>query len=163
MRTLLLLRHAKSSWKDVTLSDHDRPLNGRGKRDAPKMGRLLRTEQLVPDLVICSTAKRARATTKLVVETSGYGEEVIFTPDLYHAASFTYLEVLRQVPDQYRRVLVVGHNPNLEYLLEELTGDWEHLPTATLAQVTLPIEHWRELDAGITGTLVNLWVPRALV
>ncbi len=163
MRTLLLLRHAKSSWKDVTLSDHDRPLNGRGKRDAPKMGRLLRTEQLVPDLVICSTAKRARATTKLVVETSGYGEEVIFTPDLYHATSFTYLEVLRQVPDQYRRVLVVGHNPNLEYLLEELTGDWEHLPTAALVQVTLPIEHWRELDAGITGTLVNLWVPRALV
>lgn len=162
MRTLLLLRHAKSSWKDETLSDHARPLNGRGKRDAPKMGRLLRAEQLVPDLVICSTARRARATTKLVVETSGYGEEVIFTPDLYHAASSTYLEVLQQVPDQHRRVMMVGHNPNLEYFLEDLTGDWERLPTAALAQVTLPIEHWRELDEGATGTLVNLWVPRAL-
>ncbi len=162
MRMLLLLRHAKSSWKDETLSDHARPLNGRGKRDAPKMGRLLRAEQLVPDLVICSTARRARATTKLVVETSGYGEEVIFTPDLYHAASSTYLEVLQQVPDQHRRVMMVGHNPNLEYFLEDLTGDWERLPTAALAQVTLPIEHWRELDEEVEGTLVNLWVPRAL-
>ncbi len=126
------------------------------------MGRLLRAEQLVPDLVICSTAKRARATTKLVVETSGYGEEVIFTPDLYHTASSTYLEVLHQVPDQYRRVMLVGHNPNLEELLEALTGDWEHLPTAALAQVTLPIERWRELDEGAEGTLVNLWVSRAL-
>ena len=83
MKTLLILRHAKSSWKEARLTDHDRPLNKRGHRDAPKMGRLLRDKELVPQMIISSTAKRTRKTVKLVSEASGYEGERLFRKELF--------------------------------------------------------------------------------
>ena len=90
MKTLLILRHAKSDWETPDVADHDRPLNGRGKRDAPRMGRLLRDENLVPDLIISSTAKRARKTAKLVAEASGYEGEIRLAETLYLAGPEAY-------------------------------------------------------------------------
>lgn len=162
MKTLLILRHAKSSWKEDNLSDRDRPLNTRGKRDAPRMGELLRREDLVPDLMISSTAKRARDTADLVTEASGYEGEVILTDEFYMAEPEDYVSVLSQVDDAYNRVMVVGHNPGQELLVEFLTGVDEHLPTAALAQVTLPIERWADMNDETEGELVNLWLPRSL-
>ena len=162
MKTLLILRHAKSSWKDASLSDHDRPLNKRGKRDAPRMGVLLQEEGLVPDLILSSTARRAKTTAQAAAEACGYEGELVLTRELYHAAPESYLMALQALPEAYQRVMVVGHNPGVEELLEDLTGAVERMPTAALAQVSLRISAWSELRLDASGGLVNLWLPRAL-
>ncbi len=162
MKTLLILRHAKSSWKQPDQADHDRPLNERGKRDAPRMGLLLREEDLVPDLIVSSTAKRARNTAEKAAESSGYGGEIQFTDTLYLAAPASYIGVLREVSDDHSRVMVVGHNPGLEQLLNVLTGDESALPTAALACVTLPIDRWQDFSADTRGRLVKIWIPKEL-
>lgn len=162
MKTLLILRHAKSSWSNPGLADHDRPLNKRGKKDAPRMGELLRHEDLVPELIISSSARRARSTAELVAEHSGCEGPLWLERDLYAAGAEAYLGVLVAIPDEYRRVMVVGHNPDLEELLEALIGEYERLPTAALAQVSLPIDSWRDLDEETEAELVNLWRPKEL-
>ena len=167
MKTLLILRHAKSSWKDEALPDHDRPLNKRGKEDAPRMGKLLRDEDLVPDLILSSDARRAHSTTELVVEESRYDGEIIYSRDLYAAESEACMEALAQMGGEANCVMIVGHNPGLEELIQDLTGEYLPLPTAALAQVTLPINRWSELGASaqgesIQGKLVNLWRPKEM-
>jgi phosphohistidine phosphatase len=162
MKTLLILRHAKSSWKDEDLSDHDRPLNKRGKRDAPRMGKLLRERPLVPDLIVSSTAKRARKTASKVAKQCGYEGVIELTGDLYLAAPEQYLQVLCGVPDHIECVMIVGHNPGAEDLLAQLTGQSAHLPTAALAHVKLPIDNWSELGADTQGELAEFWCPRDL-
>ena len=160
MKILLILRHAKSSWKHAELPDFDRPLNKRGKRDAPRMGELLRQKDLIPDLILSSSAQRARQTTQAVVDSSGFEGEVRWMESA--APPESYLEALRGVDDSLQCVMVVGHNPGLEDLLEELTGEAETLPTAGLAKVALPIQGWGQLDEDVSGELVQLWVPRQL-
>ena len=167
MKTLLILRHAKSSWKDETLPDFDRPLNKRGQEDAPRMGKLLHNEGLVPDLIISSDAQRARTTAELVAEESHYEGEIVFLRDLYAAEPEAYLDALARLGGETACVMIVGHNPGLEELLQELTGELQPLPTAALAQVALQLEHWSELDPSAQndipqGKLVNLWRPKDL-
>jgi phosphohistidine phosphatase len=162
MKTLLVLRHAKSSWKDFTLADYQRPLNKRGKRDAPKVGHLLREDGLVPELILSSPAIRARTTAEIVAEESGYEGEIEYFPDFYPGDPQSYIEALNHLSDEYRYVMVVGHNPGLEELLETLTGDWLSLPTAALAQILFSIKSWRELDEETEGRVINLWRPRDL-
>jgi phosphohistidine phosphatase len=161
-KVLLILRHAKSSWKEPDLQDHDRPLNKRGKRDAPRMGKLLKKQDLVPDLVISSTAKRAKDTAKAVGESSKYKGRVELNPSLYGADFDAYLTALRLVPDDFNKVLIVGHNPALDELVAALTGKMEHMPTCALAEVDLKITSWRNLGNKIEGQLINIWRPREL-
>lgn len=162
MKSLLILRHAKSSWGDPSLSDHDRPLNKRGKKDAPRMGELLREEDLLPDLIICSTARRARETAEIVAEASACEGEIQTIRDLYAAGPEAYIEILSALTDDYQTVMVVGHNPGLEELLYELTGELQPLPTAALAQVRLPIQSWQEVEDAEIGELVGYWRPKEL-
>jgi phosphohistidine phosphatase len=162
MKTLLILRHAKSSWKDESLPDHDRPLNKRGKEEAPRMGRLIRELGLTPDLILSSTAKRARTTAELVAEEAGYEGEIILSRDLYATGPDAFIEALAGLEDAYQRVMVVGHNPGLEELLEALTGEYQPLTTAALAQVRLEIDRWNELTDDVEGKLINVWVPKEL-
>ena len=162
MKTLLIFRHAKSSWKAPNSTDHDRPLNKRGKHDAPRMGRLLREQDLVPNLIVSSTANRARTTAATVAENCGYERAVELNSDLYHADPQTCIQVLRELYADVPCVMLVGHNPGLEEILEALTGVDEPLPTAALAQVTLPISSWSEIHIETEGTLANLWRPREL-
>ncbi|MCK5644258.1 MAG: histidine phosphatase family protein [Gammaproteobacteria bacterium] len=162
MKTLLILRHAKSSWKETGLADHDRSLNKRGRRDAPRIGDLLREEGLVPDIILGSSAKRAKRTAEIVAEESGFGGDIMFSRELYAAWPVSYIDVLNIQPDHYGCVMVVGHNPGLEELLLVLTGEAERMPTAALAQVTLPIDSWCELSYETSGELVEIWRPREL-
>ena len=162
MKSLLILRHAKSSWKELGLSDHDRPLNKRGRHDAPKMGRLIRKKKLKPQLIICSGAKRARETVELVTEACVYKHEILFSEALYAAGPEAYIKLLKELDDAYQRVMVVGHNPGLEELLERLTSEDQILPTAALARVELPIKRWNELGDSVNGELIDLWAPRQL-
>ena len=163
MQTLLILRHGKSSWKHPGLADHDRPLNKRGLRDAPRMGRLLRDEDLVPDRIVSSTAVRARTTAELVADELGYHGTVECSRDLYLASVPDIIRVLGNVGGDASRLLVVGHNPGHEELVAALTGGVAALPTAALAQVDLDVDVWSELTTSTRGRLVNLWRPRELL
>jgi phosphohistidine phosphatase len=160
MKTILILRHAKSSWKHPELSDHDRPLNKRGKREGPQVGEHLRAQGLQPDIILSSTAVRAQATAQAAAEGCGYEGEIRYIPDLYRADIEDFMGILQGLEEAVNTVMVVGHNPDLEMLLSFLTEEDESLPTAALAQVELPIESWRELDPDKRGKLVHLWAPR---
>lgn len=158
MKTLLLLRHAKSSWKKPTLADHARPLNKRGQHDAPLVGAWLPLQHLVPDLVLSSTAVRARDTAQAVIDASGYRGEWRGLPQLYHATPADLVAVLQTLPQATQQVLVVGHNPGLEELVTLLTGETITLPTAALAQLVLPLSSWAKLKLARSAQLV--WVRR---
>ena len=162
MKTLLILRHAKSSWNYPERSDYDRPLNRRGKRDAPRMGEFLREHGLTPDRILTSSAKRARRTASKVAKASGYTGKVKKLDAFYESVPGVYYETLRVVPDTYQRVMVVGHNPTMEQLVGYLTGRIRRMPTAALAHIELPIQRWEALDLTTAGTLVNLWTPKTL-
>jgi phosphohistidine phosphatase len=162
MKTLLLLRHAKSSHKDDGLDDHDRPLNKRGKHDAPRMGQLLREENLLPDYIVSSTATRARKTAHHVIAASGYRGETRLTGELYMAGGASLREVVAALPAGAGRVLLVGHNPGLEELLELLIGVYTPLSTAALAHVELDIDQWPQVAESCGARLVNVWQPQEL-
>lgn len=160
MKTLLILRHAKSSWKDDELPDHERPLNKRGQAEAPQVGQFLREHTLVPDLILCSTARRARTTADLVVEACGYKGELILLRELYAAPPEAYLKALSALDGEFPTVMVVGHNPGLEELVQQLTGEYRPMPTSGLAQVQLLIEQWGEASRPAGGKLVITWRPK---
>jgi len=162
MKRLLILRHAKSSWKYPDLEDHDRPLNHRGKRDAPRMGRLMREEGFLPEWAFGSTARRARGTLERALEEGGATCEAHLSPELYLAEPEQIVDVLRCTPEPHSRVLVVGHNPGMEDLVLALTGEDVTFPTAALAVVECRCETWAELDLTGEETLVRLWKPREL-
>lgn len=160
MKTLLILRHAKSSWKDDTLPDHDRPLNRRGQGDAPEVGKRLRNEDLIPDVVLSSSARRAHQTAEAVVDECGCTGEIQLSAELYGGGPEAYLEALRNLPGSVDCALVVGHNPDLEELVDILTGESVRLPTAGLAHLELDIQDWQDLNDEEQGKLINLWTPR---
>jgi phosphohistidine phosphatase len=162
MKTLLVLRHAKSSSYNSALDDHVRPLNKRGRRDGPRMGELLRKYGLIPDVVISSDAVRAQLTAKAVVEAARYAGEILLDHRLYLASAADILSLLRTVREKAETVMIVGHNPGLEELVAQLTGDRQDLPTAALAQIVLPIDQWGDLRRSTRGTLLGHWLPKDL-
>lgn len=162
MKTLLLMRHAKSSHKEEELDDFDRPLNKRGKRDASRMGQLIHEENLGPDLIVASCAKRTRKTAELVAQECGFRGETRLVHELYEANAERILAVVRGLPDFAARVLLVGHNPGLEEFFELLSGMGRPLTTAALARFELPLENWRQVGGKKPATLKSLWQPREL-
>ena len=144
MKTLTLLRHAKSSWKDPSLIDHDRPLNRRGKRDLAVMGERLKQAGVRPSLILSSTAVRAWKTAK------GIAKEIAYPPEfmereqlLYHAGVNRILDVLAQQDDAFNSILVVGHNPGLTDFANYLVPDITHnIPTCGFVSVTIDSEDW---------------------
>jgi phosphohistidine phosphatase len=163
MKLVLILRHAKSSWKETGISDHSRPLNRRGKKAAPRMGQVLFEEDLVPDMILSSTARRARDTAGLVADACGFEGEIHLLESFYHADPSDYLDALHNLSSDVNTIMIVGHNPGMEMLLEMLTGEDERLPTAALALIQLPIENWTQLSDEAKGELHQLWLPRTLL
>lgn len=162
MKTLLLLRHAKSSWDDDDLDDHDRPLNKRGKKAAPRMGQILREKGLVPDLIVSSTAKRARRTAELAAEAARYEGEVVLDQTLYLAPPQRYVRVAAGVDDRVQRLMLVGHNPGIEMCLDLLCGQEEAMPTAALALISVPVNRWSEISPDLACKLEAMWRPKEL-
>ena len=163
MKTLLVLRHAKSLWGDTALDDHERPLNERGRRDGPRMGAVVRECGLTPDLIVSSDAVRARLTAEAVAKSARFDGEIQLEPRLYAASVDGILAVLGTLPKaDSGTVMIVGHNPGLEQLIAHLTGEQEDLPTAALAQIALPIDRWRDLKKSTRGELLGFWRPKEL-
>jgi phosphohistidine phosphatase len=170
VRTLYLLRHAKSSWSDPSLGDHERPLAPRGERAAKRMGRYANSQGIHPELVLCSSALRARETLELMMPTLAPGAEVRFEDALYGANADELQGRLRAVNDQIASVLLVGHNPGMQDLATSLAGDGEpvakellraKLPTGALAILDLVSTTWARLGPG-GAYLVRLVVPSEL-
>jgi len=144
MKDLLIIRHAKSSWAERCLADHERPLNDRGREAAPEMGRRLAVRRLVPERMVVSDALRARETAVLMAGAMGLGDDAIVTDSrLYHADPSDWLGVIREFPDELQCISVIGHNPALHELSEYL-GDLgvEKFPTAAVVRIRFDIDHW---------------------
>ncbi len=124
------------------------------------MGRYLKENDLVPDLILSSTARRAHDTAQAVAEESGFDKSIELYQDLYMSEPACYLDILQRLPESANRVLMVGHNPDLDELLTLLTDVNEHMTTAALAQIDLPISSWTELNEATNGRLKNLWAPQ---
>ena len=161
-KTLLIMRHAKSSWSHIGLSDHDRPLNKRGLRDTPRMAKWIAQQDLVPEMVLSSTANRAQSTANVFVENCpGIDCEVQTTREFYHAPARIYLETAAEFPDAIRIAMVVGHNPGMEDLVEVLAGEYERMPTAAIAWFEFQIDSWKRV-ARDTATLKDVWRPKEI-
>jgi phosphohistidine phosphatase len=170
MRTLLLMRHAKSSWDRTDLADLDRPLAPRGRKAAALVARHLRARELIPDLVLCSHAERVRETWQLMAPILGGAIPSRTLRSLYLAPPSRLLEPLRRVPDEARVLMLIGHNPALGSLAASLAGAGPDkalgrlrtkYPTGGLAVLTFPIERWPELAVG-RGRLEEFVRPRDL-
>jgi phosphohistidine phosphatase len=159
MKTLFLLRHAKSSWKEVDVADFDRPLNERGRHAAPFMGRLLRERGLKPDLIISSPARRARKTAKLFKDAGEFNAPLVFDERIYEASPTTLLYVAAEADDSNSSIMLVGHNPGIEGTVRLLTGQAEAMPTAAIAVIDLDIDGWKDISAG-RGGLRAIFRPR---
>ena len=167
-RELLILRHAKSDWGAATASDFDRPLTGRGRRDAHRIGAWIRQEKLMPNHVVSSPAQRARQTVTRVCKALQFPKgEIAWDPSIYEATLDRLLASLGRCPPGAARVLLTGHNPGLEILLDFLIGDalepptdGKQLPTGTLARLKMP-EDWTQLTQGC-ARLLSITRPRSL-
>jgi phosphohistidine phosphatase len=170
MKTLTLLRHAKSGWDDPVARDFDRPLNPRGRRAAQTVGREMGTQELAFDRVLASPAIRVVETLEEIGSGYGCALDPVFDQRLYLATADILLDLVRETDDDVNSLLFVGHNPGLELLVLLLTreGDGElrdqaeiKYPTATLAEINLPVERWQDVKEG-TGTLSRFIRPRDL-
>ena len=150
MKRLTLVRHAKSSWKDPSLDDFDRPLNQRGERDAPVMGRRLRARGARPSMILTSPAKRALRTVRLIAEAIGYPVEFLQRePELYLADAATILEVIAREADGCQEILVCGHNPGMTDLANRLTASRiDNVPTCGIVAMEADVDSW--VDPGET-------------
>jgi phosphohistidine phosphatase len=152
MKTLYVIRHAKSSWDDLNLSDFERPLNDRGKRDAPRMAVRLKLKGIIPDVVIASPAKRAFATAKRISKVIGFPKDKIKTDrELYHAGEETILSVIRTIKEKHNIAFVVGHNPGLTDFVNTLRNDdldIENIPTCGIVAFEIDIASWEQLQWG---------------
>ncbi len=168
MKLLTLFRHGKSDWGPQYQSDFERPLKERGRRDSSRMGKYLARLALIPDLIVCSPAERARQTAGLFAAGVGYRQAVRWDERIYAASSGELMSLLRGLPDEAAHVVLIGHNPGFEDLTVRLIGadafgmaTGVRLPTAALAHLVLDISLWSEAQAD-SGQLQWLVTPKLL-
>jgi phosphohistidine phosphatase len=161
MRTLYLIRHAKSDW-ETGLPDEERPLNARGLRNAPLMGQLLQAQGVQPDLIVSSPATRAHHTSRLIAAAVGYPEASIkLEPRIYEAMTATLQDVIQHLPDTAATVFLFGHNPGFTRVANVLCPDLslDNLPTCGIVAIQFAVGSWRAVEAG-TGSLLLLDYPK---
>jgi len=166
MKTVLLMRHAKSDWGETGVEDFDRPLNGRGLDDAPRMGKALAKAGAVPDRILASPARRARQTAEIVAKASGFGGDIVWEEELYGAPGTVWLEAIRKLPDKAGTVLFVAHSPGIAEaatLLLAGRGGRARLrfPTGAIACVESTVDRWEGFAAG-AGELRWFMIPRLI-
>jgi len=164
MKTLILIRHAKSSWNEAGMHDYDRSLNARGLSDAPIMGARLQQRSIAHkqhvDFMISSTAQRADQTTRLLAKALNFSTDAIaWSRDLYLANPNTMLEIIRAIPCEINTLALIAHNPGISELAEKLTGEFlGNAPTCSVITIALPIDDWS--DAGNWADLIDFDFPK---
>lgn len=165
MKKLCLIRHAKSSWKDGSLEDIDRPLNERGKQDAPEIGLFLKNKKLFPDLIMSSPANRALTTAKKIAKKLDYPiKDIAINRKLYVFSSWgdSVVEVLKKINDQYDTVFVFGHNPTFTALANRFSGQWfDNVPTCGVVSIIFDAKKWANIGRD-NGTLDFYMFPKML-
>ena len=159
---LIVMRHAKSDWSDVSLSDHDRPLNDRGCRDAPRMGEWLHEIGMVPDRVLSSTSQRTRDTVDLMLPTWGGEVEVSYSGSLYLATPEAILQTIRGDACDAARLMVLAHNPGITHFVSKLAGQSVDMPTAAIAVFQVDLDDWSRFALGGPAKLIHYMRPKAL-
>jgi len=148
MKTLMLIRHAKSSWDDETLDDKARPLNERGLHDAPMMGQHLAERGVRADLILTSPAVRALSTAHIIADAIGYTrKDIIADERLYASSPGTLLAIIQGIDDAHQRVLIFGHNPEFTDLAHGLSRDIDEMPTCAVAEFDFKVKHWSEIGS----------------
>jgi phosphohistidine phosphatase len=155
MKHLWLVRHAKSSWKDPSLGDFDRPLNRRGLSDAPEMGRRLAAGSTRPQVLVSSPAVRAKTTAEFIAAALGYpAEEIRWEDRIYHASTFELIRLIRQMADDIESAMFFGHNPTMTDAANVLSGSSiENVPTCGVVQLHLDIPSWAQVEDGVAHLL----------
>jgi phosphohistidine phosphatase len=161
-RHLILMRHGKSSWDDPGLCDHDRPLNPRGFRASRLMGRFLAAQHWLPEVVLCSTAQRTRSTWDEVTDEVSWAGHRIDCEDLYLASPQMILDTIQDLGGDAHAVLVLGHNPGMEQLLEAWIDYCGKFPTAAVAVLQFTISAWGELALDFKPVESSVWKPKEL-
>lgn len=171
MRKVILLRHAKSSWDDPSVDDHDRPLSKRGKAAAPLIGRWLAERRHLPDTVLCSSSERTRQTVDRIRQSLPKLPEPVVERELYHASPEQMRDRLAMLPDDCTTVMVVGHNPGLGSLVRKMSNGhenrrcrraYEHFPTGAAAVLELDLENWSDIGFA-KARFVDFAAPRELM
>ena len=161
MRTLYLLRHAKSSWKDLTVPDFDRPLKDRGRKAAKRIGKYLAAEKLNNPLVVCSPAMRTRETAEIVLKHAHLPVEVRYEERIYEASLRDLVQVVSEIPDDKDVAILIGHNPGFEELLAYFTGEGRRMATCALGKIKFEVESWKDIKEE-QGTLAWFVTPKEL-
>ncbi|MEN8729455.1 MAG: histidine phosphatase family protein [Desulfuromonadales bacterium] len=163
MKRLILVRHAKSSWKNPGLKDFARPLNGRGKQNAPMMGKRLLRSGILPEVVVSSPAKRAWSTARLIASEIHCKEEnLIADSEIYEADVDILMEIIGNFSGDWQDVMLVGHNPGLTELAEMLTGQTlGNLPTCAICCIEFAVESWSEISHG-SGRVYHYDYPKSI-
>lgn len=159
MKKLYIIRHAKSSWKDSTLDDFDRPLNKRGKLDAPFMGTRLKEKNIMVDLIISSPALRAKTTAEIIAKKINYTKAILFKKDIYEVGTHAIKKILKKIDNDNNIVFLFGHNPDLNMLAEEYVDFDENIPTCGVVEIEFDCERWADISA-INAKLISFDYPK---
>lgn len=160
MKRLIVMRHAKSDWSEDVNSDFDRPLNNRGLKAAPFMGEKLKELNIVPDLILSSSANRAKTTAELFAEANGYKNQIQFIDDFYYGIDEDIINTVKKVDNSVNDLMIVGHNPIMEELVYKLTNEDDFIifKTATIVVLSVPVKKWSGLKEKICITQ-NIFKP----
>ena len=162
MKTLLLMRHGKSSWKDEELPDHERPLKKRGRKDTKRIAKEILKHELIPELILSSSATRARETVTTLTEKLESNNRIVYVDELYMGEPQDFIEALKDQAADEDIVMIVAHNPGLEAYLQIVDGEIESLPTAGLGYMLLALDDWKDISLETMGDLIGFWKPKEL-
>ncbi len=159
MKRVYLIRHAKSSWEDFLFDDFERPLNKRGKLDAPLMGARLHDKKIMPDTILSSPAVRAKTTAEIIAKKIGFEKEIVFIKDIYEASATTLHKILTKIADKKNTVFLFGHNPSLNELAENYIHFNENIPTCGVMEIEFDCKSWADIS-GENARLVLFDYPK---
>ncbi len=147
MKKLTIIRHAKSNWDNTSLSDFERPLNKRGERDAPFMGKKLYENGVRAEVIFSSPAKRAKTTAKLFAKELGLSKKIVYDEKIYEASGATLYEIIKNFDDKYQSIMLFGHNPGLNTLLDFLVDVYDNIPTCGVIEIEFACQIWSQVSA----------------
>lgn len=159
MKKLYIIRHAKSSWKDTSLDDFERPLNKRGEKNSKFMGEFLKDKKIMPDVILSSRAFRAKETAKNIAKKIHYTKEIIFDENMYEANVQTLLNRIETIDNKLKSVFVIGHNPGLNMLVTKLVALHENIPTCGIVAIEFSCDNWSEISSS-NAKLISFDYPK---
>lgn len=159
MKRIYIIRHAKSSWKDTSLDDFDRPLNKRGKLNAPMMGKRLKKKNILPDSILSSSALRVKKTAKVIAKEIGYEQKIIYRDDMYETSSSFLDEMLKGLEDEDESVFLFGHHTGFNALAEYYVNFSENIPTCGIVEIEFNCKKWKDISVK-NATLISFDYPK---